>query len=306
MEENYFATSRNGHELKDMYDPETNTLDIRSNGLYPSNVLSNLCSNAFVFDGVECGSMEGFLQSLKYKDVERQRQICAMKGGEAKKYSTTAWQKDQILWWKGQAINRQELYEYSEFLKSAYQTLFEQNERFRKALLQTRGMELTHKGGNGDCEKTVLTFWEFTMLLTDLRDFYADLYLERQLYRSGIIKELGVGKIDCDARGLWFGIPPLELSDWKLVVRTDAFQTVREDEALIIDSYSKGLKVESITVTENMSGIEIVLNPLPLEHVQDLHILATNFCGEFYVKFFVRRSYSSRDFELDTFDYIYK
>ena len=62
MKENYMATTRNGHELKDMYNPETNTLDIRSNGLYPSNVLSNLCSNAFVFDGVECGSMEGFLQ----------------------------------------------------------------------------------------------------------------------------------------------------------------------------------------------------------------------------------------------------
>ena len=36
MEENNKVTSRNGHELKDMYDPETNTLDIRSNGLYPS------------------------------------------------------------------------------------------------------------------------------------------------------------------------------------------------------------------------------------------------------------------------------
>lgn len=50
--------------------------------------------------------------------------------------------------------------------------MFEQNERFRKALLQTRGMELTHESGNGDCEKTVLTFWEFTMILTDLRDYY--------------------------------------------------------------------------------------------------------------------------------------
>ena len=70
------ATTRNGHELKDMYHPETNTLDIRwissdlscvrhskqafsalayrkgSNGLYPSNVLSNMCSNGFRFDGV--------------------------------------------------------------------------------------------------------------------------------------------------------------------------------------------------------------------------------------------------------------
>ena len=59
MEENYMATTRNGHELKDMYNPETNTLDIRSNGLYPSNVLSNLCSNGFLLDGMVCGSMEG-------------------------------------------------------------------------------------------------------------------------------------------------------------------------------------------------------------------------------------------------------
>ena len=58
MEENYMATSRNGHELKDMYNLETNTLDIRSNGLYPSNVLSNLCSNGFRLDGLICGSME--------------------------------------------------------------------------------------------------------------------------------------------------------------------------------------------------------------------------------------------------------
>ena len=52
MEENYMATTRNGHELKDMYNPETNTLDIRSNGLYPSNVLSNMYSNGFRLDGM--------------------------------------------------------------------------------------------------------------------------------------------------------------------------------------------------------------------------------------------------------------
>ena len=52
MEENYMATTRNGHELKDMYNPETNTLDIRSNGLYPSKVLSNLCSNGLRLDGM--------------------------------------------------------------------------------------------------------------------------------------------------------------------------------------------------------------------------------------------------------------
>ena len=89
MEENYNATSRNGHESQDMYNPETNTLDIRSNGLYPSGVLSNLCSNGFRFDGMVCGSMEGFLQSLKQQDLDKQRQICSMKGGNARKRSVT-------------------------------------------------------------------------------------------------------------------------------------------------------------------------------------------------------------------------
>ena len=300
MEENYFATSRNGHELKDMYDPETNTLDMRSNGLYPSNILSNMCNNAFVFEGVECGSMEGFLQSLKCKDEERQRQICAMKGGEAKKHSTTAWQKDQILWWKGQAIDRQDLFEYSEFLKKAYQAMFEQNERFRKALLQTRGMELTHESGNGDCKKTILTFWEFTMLLTDLRDLYANLYLQRQLYRNGIIKELGFGKVESKANGIHFKFPAFDFSDWKIVVHTNAFLHNKEEEKQIIESYSTGLKVESITTGQKYD--EIVLNPMPLEEGQNQYLLATDFVGEFYVKFFFR--ITGDDFELDTFDYI--
>ena len=60
---NCWICSSNSDSMVDMYNPEMNTLDIRSNGLYPSNVLSNLCSNGFRFDGMVCGSMEGFLQS---------------------------------------------------------------------------------------------------------------------------------------------------------------------------------------------------------------------------------------------------
>ncbi len=61
-------------------------MDIRSNGQYPSGVLSNLCSNGFRFEGMVCGSMEGFLQSLKQQDKDKQRQICSMKGGNACQY----------------------------------------------------------------------------------------------------------------------------------------------------------------------------------------------------------------------------
>ena len=171
MEENYMSTTRNGHELKDMYNPETNTLDIRSNGLYPSNVLSNMCSNGFRFDGMVCGSMEGFLQSLKRKELDKQRKICSMRGGNARKMSVTSWQTDQIVWWKGQAIDRQGE-EYQQLIRRAYQAMFEQSERFRAALMQTRGITLVHTSGEQNPYKTILTSTEFCGILMDLRDSY--------------------------------------------------------------------------------------------------------------------------------------
>lgn len=171
MEDNYMATERNGHELNDMYNPETNTLDIRSNGLYPSNVLSNLCSNGFRLDGMVCGSMEGFLQSLKRKELDKQRQICNMRGGNARKMSVTSWQTDQIVWWKGQAIDRQSE-EYQRLIRRAYQAMFEQSERFRAALMQTRGITLVHTSGEPSSYKTILTPSEFCGILMDLCDSY--------------------------------------------------------------------------------------------------------------------------------------
>ena len=178
--EDYFATTRNGHQLVDNYDPETNTLDIRSNGAYPSGVLSNLCSNGFRFDGMVCGSMEGFLQSLKQKNMDKQRQICSMKGGNARKHSVTSWQTDQIVWWKGQAIDRQSK-DYQKLLRRAYQAMFDQSERFRAALMQTRGITLVHSSGEKNPYKTILTEQEFCQILTDMRDNYdkRDKHLEK-------------------------------------------------------------------------------------------------------------------------------
>ena len=188
MEENYMATTRNGHELKDMYNPETNTLDIRSNGLYPSNVLSNLCSNGFRLDGMVCGSMEGFLQSLKRKELDKQRQICSMKGGNARKMSVTSWQTDQIVWWKGQAIDRQSE-EYQRLIRRAYQAMFEQSERFRAALMQTRGITLVHTSGEPSSYKTILTPSEFCGILMDLRDSYDRRDKTKELEEKSIRKK---------------------------------------------------------------------------------------------------------------------
>lgn len=169
--EDYKATTRNDHQLIDFYDPDANTLDIRSNGLYPSNVLSNLCSNGFRFDGVLCGSMEGFLQSLKQQEKNKQLQICQMKGGNARKHSVTSWQTDQIVWWKGQAYDRQSD-DYQNLIRRAYQAMFDQSERFRAALMQTRGITLIHSSGEENPYKTILTEQEFCTILTEIRDNY--------------------------------------------------------------------------------------------------------------------------------------
>ena len=171
MTENNNEKTNNKHQQLDCYDEVTHTLDIRSNGLYPSSVLSNLCSNGFRFDGRVCGSMEGFLQSLKYQDVDKQRQICSMKGGNARKRSVTSWQTDQIVWWKGCPVDRQGQ-EYQELLRRAYQAMFDQSQRFRDALMQTRGMNLVHTLGNDDAYRTILTAHELCAILTEMREAY--------------------------------------------------------------------------------------------------------------------------------------
>ena len=47
--------------------------------------LSNFTERHFVFDGVECASIEGVLQSFKFSDTEKQHEVCALIGIQAKK-----------------------------------------------------------------------------------------------------------------------------------------------------------------------------------------------------------------------------
>ena len=92
-----------------------------------------------------------------------------MKGGNARKMSVTSWQTDQIVWWKGQAIDRQSE-EYQRIIRRAYQAMFEQSERFRAALMQTRGIKLVHTSGEPSSYKTILTPAEFCDILMNMRD----------------------------------------------------------------------------------------------------------------------------------------
>lgn len=144
-------------------------MDIKSKNQYPANALSNFAPHPFVIDGVECNSMEGFLQSLKFESVDMQRFICTLVGKAAKSRGAKKnWKRKQELYWNGQTYKRDSK-EYQDLLDRAYDALFE-NSGFRKALEASRGMSLTHSIGKSNASETILTASEFISRLNRLRD----------------------------------------------------------------------------------------------------------------------------------------
>ncbi len=146
------------------------TIDIYSKGEYPSNVLSNFYPNEFTYDGVKCGSMEGFLQSLKYKGIKKQQQICLLSGKEAKKKGKYKflWKLTGNIHWQGKKIKRTSS-EYKDLILNAYIAL-SRNDEFIKALKATENKTLIHSLGNTDERKTILTEKEFIDCLNYIRN----------------------------------------------------------------------------------------------------------------------------------------
>ena len=143
-------------------------MDIGSGSGYPASNLSNFSPHPFIIDGVECNSMEGFLQALKYENPEMQRTICKLVGKQAKfKGKKKAWYRKQELYWQGKTIKRDSR-EYQELLDRAF-TELSKNKKFGKALLATGNATLTHSMGKKKITETVLTKQEFCSRLTLLR-----------------------------------------------------------------------------------------------------------------------------------------
>lgn len=144
-------------------------MDIGSGKGYPSANLSNFSPRKFTVDGIECGSMEGFLQSLKFKSPEMQANVCTLVGKMAKfKGKKKKWYKTQTLYWKGVPVPRKSPM-YQKLLDKAYGSMFHQCDSFRKALIATKNATLSHSIGKNDQSETVLTTTEFCGRLTKLR-----------------------------------------------------------------------------------------------------------------------------------------
>ena len=146
-------------------------MNIKSGGKYPANALSNFAPHPFIIDGVECNSMEGFLQGLKFKSVEMQEYVCTLVGRAAKKKgSNKNWKQTQTLYWRGVEYKRNSE-EYQDLLDKVYTCMYNDSNSFRKALEASNGATLTHSIGKNKIKDTILTTTEFCSRLTMLRDF---------------------------------------------------------------------------------------------------------------------------------------
>lgn len=143
-------------------------MDIGSGTGFPSASLSNFAPHAFVIDDIECASMEGFLQSLKFSSPEMQAEVCKLVGKAAKfKGKKKKWWRTQTLFWQGKEIKR-DSQEYQDLLDRAFSELAK-NTGFQRALIATRGATLTHSMGKRKIEETVLTTQEFISRLNRIR-----------------------------------------------------------------------------------------------------------------------------------------
>ncbi len=151
---------------------EIKTDNICAKGRHPEDILSNLCNNDFCFDGVQCGCMESFLQSLKCQDADEQRKICILGGGEIKEHPIYSKETDKTFWWKGRSFERNSP-EFEDLIRSAFEAMYLWCGRFRDALMATLGKQLRYDSCTGN---TILTDQKFCKILIELRENRKDEY----------------------------------------------------------------------------------------------------------------------------------
>lgn len=145
-------------------------MNIGSNNKGASGRLSNFTPRPFVFDGVDCASMEGLLQSFKFDKAHIQKEVCKLTGFAAKRRGSKrnkAWKSIQCLWWAGEIYKRNSK-EYQVLLDRAFEAL-SKNKKFAKDLLSTKDAVLVHTIGKSKITETVLTENEFCSRLMKIR-----------------------------------------------------------------------------------------------------------------------------------------
>lgn len=160
-----------GKDDKDTTVP-VGAIDIISSSDDPiASDLSNFANHPFVIDGVECGGMEGFLQSLKCISIKEQVRVAALYGKAAKEEGADRdlWRISGRVYWQGRCYKRNSN-EFDLLIRRAYDNMYESNESFRKALRESGDRPLLHTIGKHGKRSTILTEEEFISNLIRLRN----------------------------------------------------------------------------------------------------------------------------------------
>jgi predicted NAD-dependent protein-ADP-ribosyltransferase YbiA (DUF1768 family) len=150
---------------------QPNTLDICSTAKYPAKALSNFTARKFIFDEVECASLEGFLQSLKFDKFHVQVEVCKLIGINAKnrgKDRNSQWKIKGGIWWHNEFYKRRSD-EYQRLLDRVFLAVARQCKDFRQALIDTGDLILVHRIGKSSELDTVLTQNELCSRLMKIR-----------------------------------------------------------------------------------------------------------------------------------------
>lgn len=134
--------------------------------------LSTPFPHNFTFHGIKIRSVEGFLQSLKYKDEKTKQHLINCYGSEVCFLRSSNFDenlKDEgYLYFEGKKIDRYDI-EYQELLNELYLSLCS-NSTFESSLRATGDRELLYSTGIEDPTKTLLTSREFADRLKIIRN----------------------------------------------------------------------------------------------------------------------------------------
>lgn len=144
-------------------------MNIGSGKGYP---LSQLCSDSlhpFELDGVKCASIDSFVQGLKFEKASQQASVCkeAPKAARERGKKAMDWKNGQVLWWKGQALERRST-EQRELLQRAVSQAANQCPAFRDALVHTGTMVLDCSAQSKEFD-TPVTEAEYCAALSSVR-----------------------------------------------------------------------------------------------------------------------------------------
>ncbi len=130
--------------------------------------MSNLSHHPFVLDGVWCGSVEGFIQGVKFAPNDpRRNETLRLQGIPAWKMRVHA--KGEFVWWNGEQIPYRSA-KHTELIRRAIEAKFAQNPDALEALNATRGLTIIHETGQPESPTTTLPAVTYCAILTTIRD----------------------------------------------------------------------------------------------------------------------------------------